>query len=657
MSKKNLFFLALLAGSQATFAQVSGDTTGKQLDQVVITATKYPVKQALTGKVLNVITRDQLEKSAGKQLTEILNTQAGIVVAGAQNNLGSEQNVYLQGADAGKTLILIDGIPAYDPSGISTAFDLNLVNTDEVERIEILKGSQSTLYGSDAVAGVINIITKKGGAKPFNASASLAAGSYGAFKGSAGLDGKFGNTAYNVQYTHLRSDGVSSAYDTTGKGNFDRDGFNENIVLANINHRLSRNLGVRANFQYSQYNSDLDAGPYQEGKRYTARSRNTQAGVGGDYTIGAAALHFNYNYNTVTRNYLFDSSAPISQGGSYYRAQYTGRSHYVELYGNVTASSHVDILAGVDYRNQRIDESDFGLYQDSSYPAQEHPYMDKISLDSARVRQFAAYASLLLKNLGGFNLDLGGRYNSFSRYGNVFTYSINPSYVINSRMKLFADLSSGFSAPTLYQLYSPYRNPSGKLNPERTISVESGIQYSVSRLNLRALYFRRHTKDNIVFYTDVNYNSYYINLDKQDDHGFEAEASFKAGPWSFSANYAYTTGKVTTPVNGKDTMYNNLYQRPKNLANASVGVQATGRLFLSMALRTVGQRISSIYGGPRAQADGFAYYTLNGYAEYRFCKSLKVFADLKNITDQRYFDVPGYTSLGFNFMAGISVHL
>ena len=144
------------AGSSTLIAQTTSDTTGRRLDEVVVTATKFPVKQSLTGKVLTIITKEQLEKSSGKQLTEVLNTQAGVIVTGAPNTLGSPQTVYLQGASAGKTLILIDGIPAYDPSGISSSFDLNLINTDEVERVEILKGSQSTLYGSDAVAGVIN---------------------------------------------------------------------------------------------------------------------------------------------------------------------------------------------------------------------------------------------------------------------------------------------------------------------------------------------------------------------------------------------------------------------------------------------------------------------------------------------------------------------
>ncbi|HEY4337257.1 MAG TPA: TonB-dependent receptor [Puia sp.] len=638
MSQKHLFVLALLASGQAAFAQNSPDTTAKPLDQVVVTATKFPVKQSQLGKVLDVITRDQIEKSGGKQLTEVLNTQAGIVVAGAQNNLGSGQSIYIQGADAGKTLILIDGIPAYDPSGTSTNFDINLVNLDEVERVEILKGSQSTLYGSDAVAGVINIITKKGNGKPFNATAGVAGGSFGTFKGSAGVDGKIGGTGYNIQYTHLQSDGRSSAYDTTGKGHFDNDGFNENLVMANISQKVTDNFGLRGNFQYGRYSTDIDGGAYSDDKLYTTLSKNIQAGIGGDYKLGLAMLHFNYNYNNVKRHYLDDTSSTIAPGNYYYKADFTGRSHYADLYSTIAVDPHVDILAGVDYRNQQIANTD--------------NYGDSLSPDSARVRQFAAYASVLLKNLGGFNIGFGGRYNSFNHYGNVVTYSVNPSFVINDRFKFFADLSSGFSAPTLYQLYSPYRNPNG-LVPERSLTGEGGIQYNESGLNLRALYFRRHTKNEIVFA-----GSGYENLDKQDAHGFEVEAAYKYNIWSFTGNYTYTNGTVTTAGGGtKDTTYNNLYQRPKNVVNASIGVQATKGLFLSIALRTVGQRISNIYGGPRAQADGFAYYTLNGYAEYRLGKMVRLFADFKNITDQRYFDIPGYTSFGFNFMTGISVHL
>jgi vitamin B12 transporter len=663
MSKKFFAIFVLsatsAAGSGSLFAQTKKDTVIKQMDEVVITATKYPVKENLTGKVLTVITKDQLEKSGGKQLTEVLNTQAGLIVIGSQNTLGTNQDIYLQGADAGKTVILIDGIPAYDPSGTTPAFDLNLINIDQVERVEILKGSQSTLYGSDAIAGVINIIMKKGSGKPVNASANLSAGSYGTYKLSAGVDGKINNTSYNVQYTHLKSDGFPAAYDSSGKGHFGNDGFNENIVMANLIQKLNDALQLRANFQYGHYFTDLDSGPYMNDNLFTSTNKNTQTGIGADYKIGLANIHFNYNYNTVTRKYIDDSATTIAQGATYSNSAYNGKSHYAELFGNLNLSRYVDLVAGVDYRNQKVDESSLYIYYNNYAPPYGPVYSSgKISSDSANVRQFAAYASLLLKNLGGFNLELGGRYNSFNKYGNVSTYSINPSYVLNDRVKLFGNLSSGFAAPTLYQLYSPYANPFTKLKPTKSVSVETGIEYSLQHFNARALYFQRSATDNIIFYgNDPAYpNGYYMNLNKQNDHGVELETKFKTGIWSFTGNYTYTTGKVTTPVNGKDSTYYDLYRRPKNTGNLSAGAQATKALFLNLAFRAVGKRIESVYGGSPSNYDTYAYYTLDFYGEYKLSRQLKAYVDLKNITNQRYFDIPGYTSRKFNFMAGISVH-
>ena len=112
-----------------------------------------------------------------------------LLINGADNNLGTNQTVYLRGASAGNTLILMDGVPLYDASGISSEFDLNNFALDNIERIEILKGAQSTLYGSDAVAGVINIITKKSGKKPLNVNVDFSAGSYSTYKGAVSLSG------------------------------------------------------------------------------------------------------------------------------------------------------------------------------------------------------------------------------------------------------------------------------------------------------------------------------------------------------------------------------------------------------------------------------------------------------------------------------------
>ena len=172
-------------------------TLRKTLDEVIITANKFPQKQSTTGKVITVITKEQIEKSSGRSVSQLLNEQAGITISGALNNLGSNQTVYLRGASAGRTLILMDGIPVYDPSFNNNDFDFNLISLNNVESIEICRGAQSTLYGSDAVAGVINIITvKKDITKPFNVKATASAGNYGTFRGNVQLYGKAGKLTY-----------------------------------------------------------------------------------------------------------------------------------------------------------------------------------------------------------------------------------------------------------------------------------------------------------------------------------------------------------------------------------------------------------------------------------------------------------------------------
>ena len=192
------------------------DTSSKTLDHVIVTANKLPQKQRTTGKVVTLIPREEIEKSAGKSLAQLLNEQAGIAINGALNNKGTNQSLFMRGASSGRTLILFDGIPVYDPSVINNEFDLNLISLANVECVEVCKGAQSTIYGSDAEAGVINIITLKPNVvKPFNLKLNLGMGNYGTYKGNIDLTGKERKLSYSAKYSRLTTKGFSAAFDSS----------------------------------------------------------------------------------------------------------------------------------------------------------------------------------------------------------------------------------------------------------------------------------------------------------------------------------------------------------------------------------------------------------------------------------------------------------
>ena len=639
--KKKIFIAAAVLISSQVYAQAD---SVKNLNQVVITATRFPIKQSQTGKVITVIDHNQLERNSGKALGEVLNTQAGVVVNGSSNAYGTNQDVYVRGAAAGKTLILLDGVPVYDASGISGAFDLNFISIDQVESVEILKGSQSTLYGSDAIAAVINIISKKNGFKKINTTANLAAGSYNTYKVALGLNGTLQQTNYSVHYSKLYSKGFSAANDQAGTGDFDKDGMNENIFQANIGQKINEKLSFHVNARFSNYKTDADAGPFLDDRDYFIKTKNALAGIAVNYRIGKNILHLNYNYNTVERRYLDDST--YKSGFSYYsKGEYSGKSHFTELYSNLSVTNNIDVLLGADYRKQVTDQSYLSI---SAFG----PYSTALG-DSAKVNQFGTYASVLVKDMAGINVELGGRYNNFSKYGNVFTFSFNPSYVIKNSIKLFGNISSGFKTPSLYQVYSEYHNPAGELKPEKSLSIEGGVQYYKDNVNLRAVYFSRNITDNIIFYSAgaPTYSSYYVNAGKQKDKGFELEASVALGKVSLSANYVNLDGHIETNNGVKDTSYFNLYRRPKQTINVNVGIKLLKNWQMNLAVQSVSKRYEAVYAA--APVEMPAYYVWSISSNYVITKNLKAYVDLKNITDETYAEVRGYNSRRFNFMTGV----
>lgn len=644
MSKKHLFFLMLAAGGINTlFAQTpNNDSTFRQLDQVVVTATRYPVKESRTGKVVIVINHDELAKSPGKTLGLLLSEQAGVTVTGSLNSTGTNQAIYIRGAGSGRTLVTIDGMPVGDPSQTDNSFDINLIPVSIIERIEISKGAQSTLYGSDAIAGVINIITIKSDIKnPFNGKASFSGGNYGTYNGSAQVYGKIANQlVYNVRYNRSHTDGFSTAYDSTHKAGFDKDGYRGDAIASNIAWNPIQPLTIKGFIQYSHYTTDLDNGAFSDAKNYTGANKSFMAGGGFTYLLAGTTINGNYLYNTAVRDLLKDSS-PIQ---TYYKDNYYGKNQYAEIFANTNLGYGFTWLNGADYRYASMNESGIS----GTYP---------LTFKDTSVSQTSMYSSLSYSGNYGLNVELGGRLNTHSRYGSNYTYTFNPSFLINDNWKFYASIASGFKAPTLYQLYSPYGNST--LQPETSVNYEGGVQFGNARFNSRATYFHRKTKDGI----DFNYFTYqYFNYNEEKAHGIEWENKLKINKIvTLSANYTWLKVRAQSQshVTYADTTYSYALRRPEHTINLTVGVQPLKSLYISAGAHYESKRYD--IGGYDAYFNALPDVTLksfcifNAYAEYKPNKMLKLFAEAKNITNKKFTTIYGYNSIPALYSGGLAI--
>jgi vitamin B12 transporter len=646
--KKQFFVLAAVIISSTAQAQ---DSTGTSLDEVILTANKYPNKASLTGKVVTIITREQLEKSGSKDLSQLLTEQAGIFIGGANSNAGKDKSVYLRGARVDHTLITIDGVPVYDPSGIGGNFDIRNMAISNIERIEILKGSQSTLYGSDAIAGVINIITRKSAGKAVSGNTMLSYGSNETLRANAGITGKSGIIDYNTSYSLHTTKGINEAVNKNNTAITDKDKFQQTSIQLSLGIKPGEKVYIQPFFRYGNINGNIDQGAFTDELDYTYKQKSLQAGVRNEFTIGKSKLNILYNYNNINRLYTDDSVKSRNGYDTYSKGTYKGSEHFIDAYLYAPINARMKLTAGIDYRSSKSDQEYFsvGFFG---------PYTSKYSNDSLKQNQLGVYTAVNWNTISGFNLELGSRINFHSEYGSHGVFNINPSYLINKKVKIFATLSSAYRTPSLYQIFSEYGNK--KLKPESAITAEGGVQYysSDNKFTGRVVGFSRYVKDVIFFYYNSStFTSQYINQDKQKDYGFELEASYKvAKNITVKTFYTYVTGEITTKKTGKDTTYNNLLRRPKSGIGVNIASQLTNKFFMSTNLMSAGTRNDAYFDNTIfATVDVVlkSYALLDVYAAYTLTKyKLKLFVDLRNITNSKYTEISGFNTLGFNGYGG-----
>ena len=619
MNKKNkLFFAAGLGIAQVLSMNISYAQQAQELDEVVIMATKNDQKQSQTGKVVTLITREQLDRSAGKTLPELLSEQAGVIIGGATSNQGLNKGLFIRGAGSAYAVVLIDGIVVGNPSGAGSAFDLRMFGIDQIDHIEILKGGQSTIYGSDAVGGVINIITRKGANSGNSVFGTATAGSYNTYKGTIGMSSHVDNFSYNIGYTQGKTDGISEAANPAGNmEKFEKDGNKTAAVNANFSLQASKNFSVSPFLRYFYGHYDFDAAAFEDNTSNNYRLKHFNGGLNTKYEFSGGKINLNYSYENTYNDSQNQYGTSLSQG----------KMNVFDLFYNQNLGSKVNLLVGTDNRVTSLE----GSY-------------------NARTNLFSTYTSVLLHDLSIFNLEVGGRYNKHKQYGENWTYSVTPSINLLKELKIFGTISTNFKAPTLDMLFGLY-GANLNLLPEESKNYEAGLNLSLhdNLFSVRLAGFKRDLTNAIV-YGNVGY----VNQLSQHAKGFEFEPALNFRQVHIKGFYAYVEGTEFNFVN--NLTENTLFRRPKHTIGINAGVQATQNLYVSSNFKYLGKRTDGDFDFSNPKIVTLpAFKLVDVYAEYAFAKrSLKVFADLKNIFNEQYTEYYGYNSMGFNVNAGVS---
>lgn len=620
-----------------------------ELNEVVVSDSKFALAKEKSGKVITKITAEDLKKNAGQSIATILNTVAGLEINGNHSVAGKNLGYYIRGGKNSQVLILIDGIPVNDASGISFEYDLRLLPVDQVESIEIMKGAASTLYGSGAATGVINITLKKSGKKAIAGNAYLNMGTNNTaltdktsvedFNQGFSVNGNVKKVNYFASLNSTETKGISQIAVPNATVNYEDDRFSRINYLAKLGYKATDKLTLDFFGNYDKVNNDYDASFDNTGSNDTdlnhTKSEQFRFGFAPKYKYTNGEFVLNSSFNKITRSYQDFDSYSNSVGSS----QYDSRSVNVDAYNKYEVTQSLFFVTGAQYQ-----------FHDMNSVT---PY-GNIAKESTKFNMIDSYVTGVFNSDFGLNLNVGARLNIHSQYGNQLVYNVNPSYDFKSiPLKILASYSTAFVTPSLYQLYSEYGN--ADLTPEKNSTIEAGFEthFLDKKIKLNAVGFYREQTNFIGFYFNpVTFDSNYINIEGLNKaKGVETEVSFALSEKvKWNSNYTFTQ---------VDDALDRLI--PKHKVNSSLDFQINSRLFFNVNYQYVDSRNDAFFDGNTYATQKVvldSYQLVNSSVRYELVKNrLSVFGAATNILNADFVENVGYSSLGRNFKLGLNINL
>ncbi|MGL2963712.1 TonB-dependent receptor plug domain-containing protein [Flavobacterium sp. RSB2_4_14] len=649
--KKTVRAVAILALlNTCAYAQEQDSTKVNSLDEVVISDTKFAQSKEKSGKVIEVISATDLENKAGQNLATVLSQVVGVEINGNQSANGKNLGYYIRGGKNRQILILIDGIPVTDASGISLEYDLRLLPVEQVERIEVMKGAASTLYGTGAATGVINITLKKATKKALEGNAYINIGS-----NNTAFDNKYNGQDFNQGISvNGNADKVNffAGFNSTETGNmsqiaapssglnYEEDIFSRQNVLTKLGFKATEKLTLDFFGNYDKiknnYDGTFDNTGFNDIAVNTTSSEQFRVGFLPKYKYNKGELNINAAFNQITRDYNEFNSFTTTTDYSLYES----RSAIVDAFNKYQFNEEFFLVTGINYQfHDMLSETPFG----------------NLERENTKFSMVDPYVTLVYTSKFGLNINAGSRLNVHSEYGNNWVYNFNPSYNFKTSfpLKVLASYSTAFITPSLYQLYSEYGNTS--LTPEDNTTVEAGFETELLRKNLKlnVVGFYRDQNNSIDFYFDPNtFDAYYINIDgKNKAKGIETGLSYAiTNTLLLNANYTFTQ---------VDEALNRLI--PKHKVNSSIDFQPTNRTLFNVSYQYFDARNDVFFDGNTFATNKVklgSYQLFNAMIKQELIKNrLTLFGSVTNILNEEFTENIGYSTRGRNFKLGVNIVL
>lgn len=626
-----------------SFAQEQDSLKVNQLKEVVVSDTKFAQSKEKSGKIIEKITAEDLAKRPGQSVANVLSQVAGVEINGNQSANSKNQGIYIRGGRNRQVAIYIDGVPVNDASNINSEYDLRLLNVDMVESIEILKGASSTLYGSGAATGVINITLKKSNKEAISGNAFFTLGTQNTsedsktqpqdFNQGFTVNGTLGKVSYLTSLSSTETKGFSEAFGT----DYEEDTFSRVNVLQKIGFKASNNLQLDFFGSYDKMKNTFDA-PYAGPSSSNDDIYNN--GSSEQFRIGFAPK-FKYNKGELVLN---TSAATIdreinlfsSWTNSVNNYSYASRSVNADLFNKYTFSSQFFAILGV--QAQYFDMAQLDAYTN-------------IERESAKFNIVDPYATVVYNSNFGLNVNAGARLNNHNVYGSHAVYNVNPSYNFsNLPLKVLASYSTAYITPSLYQLYSAYGNLD--LKPEENSTFEAGAETNLfsKRLTVSAVGFYREETNAFGFFTDpVTWTSNYINIDgTYNAKGVETSVQFNLND-KLTANANYTFTEVEEPLSRLIA---------KHKANAGVDYKFCEQASFGLQYQFVDKRNDVFYNSTLWANENVslaAYQLVNANFRVNVIKNrLSLFGAVTNILNEEFQENIGYSARGRNYKLGLN---